>query len=754
MEQTQSFQAPLWLQQLLFQERNFLSISDTEHHKVCNFAHMKSFSAESPGGTGAYGQLPTLPQILLKLLELFSKEPIPVQQVCEVLGNDPALSARVLGMVNLIHDGGPDRMTRVDKAVSLLNMDTVRNIVMSAAVNQAFHPEMDESLLFQLKHSWRHALMSATLAKSIAEKAAYQNPHEAFLSGLFHDMGKLAFAAAPPKKDDTDSEADGKESEGPPLEQGMNNVHCQAGAEMIHRWNLPSFMVDAVLYHHEPVHRILNSLPLVKIVFVANILCSGHGEQAESKFEIANQVVGLNKKEAEELLRLAEKSVQEAAQFCEIALEPVVPEKLQPEKDVEKQKKLVRAVRDISLVQSTLQDSQNGSNLESILNINMQALKVLFDVQAMLLFLYDQETETLLGNSSMGTAQDGLVRRVAIRVEKEQGILAECLLRQSPLDSFGRLQEVELSILDHQILRLIGTDGMLCLPLMTNGTYIGVVVLGVSQAEASYLFEEMDLLKRFADRAALNVHAESTRQAQPVSMEPDSSTAPSDLAKKVVHEVSNPLGIIKNYLGILGSHLAEEGKGQEEIRIINEEIDRVSGIVRKLSDFSKPSTQKQEPLDINALISDLIKITHEPLLVQSNIKAHFTEEPSLPPIVSDKNGLKQVLINLIKNAVEAMPEGGSLYIQTRNVSGGPESDQDGPGDEGPAYAEISIRDEGPGIPEAMRSRLFEPFVSSKGAGHAGLGLSIAHGIVRDLNGTITCESAGKKGTIFKVVLPT
>jgi len=714
---------------------------------------MKSPPTESPDRTATYGHLPTLPQILLKLLELFSKEPTPIQEVCEVLGKDLALSARVLGLVNLIHDGGPARMTRVDKAASLLDIDTVKNIVMSAAVSQAFDPGMDETLLLQLKQSWRHALMCATLARSIAEKTSYHNPHEAFLSGLLHDMGKLAFAVASPKKDDADLDPDAKEPDDP-LKQGVNNAHCEAGAEMIHRCNLPSFMVDAVLYHHEPVHRILNALPLVKIVFVANVLCSGHREQAESKFEIANQVVGLNKKEAEKLLTLAEKSVQEAAQLCEIALEPTPSEELRPEKDIEKQKKLVRAVRDISLVRSTLQDGQDGRGLQSILNMNMQGLKVLFDFQAMLLFLYDQETETLLGNSSMGTAQDGLIRQVVIPVEKEKGILAECLLGQGPLDSFGRLQEVELSILDYQILRLIGTDGMLCLPLTAHDSYVGIMVLGVSQAEASYLFEEMDLLKRFADRAAFNVYAESTRQVQSVSMEPESLTAPSDLVRKVVHEVSNPLGIIKNYLRILGPKLAEEGKGQEEIRIIHEEIDRVSGIVRKLSDFPKPSTQKQEPFDINALISDLIKITHEPLLVQSSIKAHFTGEPSLPPIVSDKNGLKQVLINLIKNAVEAMPEGGNLHIQTRNVSDGSESDQYGPGDEKRAYAEISIQDEGTGIPEGMRSRLFEPFVSSKGAGHAGLGLSIAHGIVRDLNGTITCESAGKKGTIFKVVLPT
>jgi signal transduction histidine kinase len=281
-----------------------------------------------------------------------------------------------------------------------------------------------------------------------------------------------------------------------------------------------------------------------------------------------------------------------------------------------------------------------------------------------------------------------------------------------------------------------------------------VAVLGIDQAETSQLIEEMDLLKMLADRAAQAVYAEMMEEVAAKPMESEPSTAPSDLARKVVHEVSNPLGIIKNYLKILAPKLTEDGSGGEEIRIINEEIDRVSSIVRKLSDFSKPSMQKQEPVDVNALISDLIKITHEPLLVQSNIKAHFTEGASLPPVISDKNGLKQVLINLIKNAVEAMPEGGDLHVETQICPDGLGSEQDGSAGEKGAYVEISIRDEGPGIPEAMSSRLFEPFVSSKGAGHAGLGLSIAHGIVTELRGRISCESDGKNGTVFKVILPT
>ena len=118
----------------------------------------------------------------------------------------------------------------------------------------------------------------------------------------------------------------------------------------------------------------------------------------------------------------------------------------------------------------------------------------------------------------------------------------------------------------------------------------------------------------------------------------------------------------------------------------------------------------------------------------------------------DRNKLKQVCINLIQNAGEAMSRGGNLYISTRCPSNNLEikSKPNALSDMGDV--EITIRDNGPGIPDPFKSRLFEPFITSKGAGHAGLGLSIVYSTVKALEGTITCNS-DHIGTSFIVVLP-
>jgi len=288
---------------------------------------------------------------------------------------------------------------------------------------------------------------------------------------------------------------------------------------------------------------------------------------------------------------------------------------------------------------------------------------------------------------------------------------------------------------------------MLCLPMIAHKQFVGMIALGIDEAQFSGLSEEMNLLTIFTNQAALAVDAENVRQTQANLIQSERLTASAAIAKKVAHEVNNPLGIIKNYLKILGTKLDEDSPAQEEIRIIKEEIDRVSAIIRELSDFSEPRVRQKELVDINTLISDLIKITHEPLLLQSGIKSHLNLESSLPSLMTNKNSLKQVFINLIKNAVEAMSEGGNLYINTRRVSTSTGNKSEN------AAVEVSIIDDGPGIPDSTRSRLFEPFISSKGKEHSGLGLSIAYNIIRKLNGTMTCESEETKGTTFKIVLP-
>jgi signal transduction histidine kinase len=115
--------------------------------------------------------------------------------------------------------------------------------------------------------------------------------------------------------------------------------------------------------------------------------------------------------------------------------------------------------------------------------------------------------------------------------------------------------------------------------------------------------------------------------------------------------------------------------------------------------------------------------------------------------MSERDSLKQILINLMKNASEAMTKGGNLYLKTRH-RGTPQEEIESRG-----FVEVTVGDDGPGIPDKMKKRIFEPFVSSKGGGHSGLGLSIVLNLIKGLNGSIVCQSEEGKGTRFKIELP-
>jgi signal transduction histidine kinase len=308
-------------------------------------------------------------------------------------------------------------------------------------------------------------------------------------------------------------------------------------------------------------------------------------------------------------------------------------------------------------------------------------------------------------------------------------------------------------IIDEQIIHLIGTDGIVCLPMTCRGEHVGVMVLGTDETEVLHLFKRMKLLTMFTNQAALAIHLDRTRKRQEELLQAERITAFSTLARQVNHEVNNPLGIIKNYLKILGMKLAKEDPVQGELVIINEEIDRVSAIISELSRFDQPRVRQTEDVNINGLLSDLISITKKSLVAGSRIRFHLTLDPALPDITTEKNSLKQAVINLIKNAIEAMPEGGNIFIETQHHPQLPEEPPPAGRLPGGTQAEITVRDDGPGIPDSIKRRLYEPHASTKGAGHFGLGLSLAYASVADAGGTLICESESNKGTCFRILLP-
>ncbi len=457
--------------------------------------------------------LPALPHVVLKLIEVCTTDESTIEDISQIVNKDASLSARVMSIVNSAN-GPRNRMTNIEEAVSFLGRDAVKTIAISATAYSDFDQAKDGSV-FRLKLFWWHSLMCATLARLIAEKTSYPAPDEAFLSGLLHDIGKLVLLGNFPNEYAEILESHrGKPDLLLAGETRLGATHCEVGARMINQWNLRSFMADAVLYHHEPVHRILDALPLVKIVFLANALCSEAVEDTDARFKAAEEVFGFVRSEVEEFVSLAEEEVKQVAESLEIEVEsPDAFTRSVSEKDADKRKDLVRAVRDISLLQATLQNLLEAHEEESILKVVKRGLQVLFDVHSVLFFLYDRERDALVGKGITGNKEDDTANDLAIPFQKETNLLVRSLRQEIVLDSFSYSTKAAPTIMDKQFIRFLGKDGMLCLPMLARGTYIGVIVMGIDDHHIGHLRDQVKLLTMFASQAALAVAADHLRQS-------------------------------------------------------------------------------------------------------------------------------------------------------------------------------------------------------------------------------------------------
>ena len=212
------------------------------------------------------------------------------------------------------------------------------------------------------------------------------------------------------------------------------------------------------------------------------------------------------------------------------------------------------------------------------------------------------------------------------------------------------------------------------------------------------------------------------------------------LAAGVAHEINNPLGGILVYSYLLLEDLDPGAPERTQVEKIVREATRCKEIVQGLLEFSRHMPSKMVPLNINAILEEVISLVEDHLMFQ-NIRLVQELEPNLPPVRGDKNKLEQVFINLLMNGGESIQGEGRLTVSTEVAKGGD-------------LVLIRLQDTGPGIPEHLLSRLFDPFFTTKEVGKGvGLGLSISYGIIQKHMGRIYVERTGTEGTDFVIELP-
>ncbi|HEV2523057.1 MAG TPA: ATP-binding protein [Candidatus Acidoferrales bacterium] len=205
----------------------------------------------------------------------------------------------------------------------------------------------------------------------------------------------------------------------------------------------------------------------------------------------------------------------------------------------------------------------------------------------------------------------------------------------------------------------------------------------------------------------------------------------------VAHEVKNPLNVMRIWLeNLKGTLPAGDALSLQAVRILDKEIDRLDSVVKRFLDFTRPPEMHQEETDLKEILQEILSV-QKPQFDKANIKLETHYAPDVPLVQVDKQLLRQALINLIVNAVEAMPGGGSLTVSLGRRG---------------EMAEIEIRDTGRGIPPEHQKRIFQLFFTTRPGG-SGIGLASAFRTVQLHNGSIDFESEVGRGTTFRIGLP-
>jgi len=219
----------------------------------------------------------------------------------------------------------------------------------------------------------------------------------------------------------------------------------------------------------------------------------------------------------------------------------------------------------------------------------------------------------------------------------------------------------------------------------------------------------------------------------------------SGLASMLAHEIKNPLSGIRGAAQLMGRALGD--KNTQLTDLICKEVDRIKNLVDELETFSTPTIQELEPVNIHQVLDHVLNIVVAGFGSKAIIRPRF--DPSLPDIEGHYDRLIQVFLNLVKNAIEATGPEGELTITTAYKHG--IWLRSGATERIRLPVEITIHDNGPGIPESLKGHLFDPFVSSKEGG-SGLGLALVARYISEMGGTVTCDTHPEGGAIFKVQL--
>lgn len=337
-----------------------------------------------------------------------------------------------------------------------------------------------------------------------------------------------------------------------------------------------------------------------------------------------------------------------------------------------------------------------------------------------------------------------ITRLMAYSLTDEKELIVSCIKSKKPILEKNAFYNPNIN---KKFVSMIDANEFVCVPLIVKEEAIGVICADNFYSCKPITEEHVQLLSTFASQAALAIeNAEAYKklgekiqqlgETQERLIRSERLAVIGNMAAYIAHEIRNPLVTIGGFARAILRTSDQNNQTRQSIEVIVEEVKRLEKILANIMDFSKP----YEPVKILSQINEILENTcslMEPYFKSGNIQLTKKLGTKIPKIIMDSTQMKQVFLNIIKNAVESMPDGGMLTVETM-----PEG----------KYIKINIIDRGKGMTAKTMKNIFTPFFTTKMDG-TGVGLAVSQKIVDDHGGYIKVNSALSEGTTFSIYLP-
>lgn len=694
--------------------------------------------------------LPVEPPVLAGLIRANIPGTAFCEEIRDFIAVSPALTYNFLNIAHSSFSKEGRNIASLNDVIKIAGNDIVVNLLKDYVERSriiqnrsGIHPFTDENFYTAIK--------AANLAALIADETGYSSHFSAYVAALLHNLGAVSLAARFPIQYSRIVSSGSIDFSGhvQAEENALGINHCFLGARMVEDWDAFPFLPDALFYHHHPLNKIRQANRLVKLVYFSSITNSKDGQDRLRYLEAGKELFGFSPNQIDELISIAD--LKAKGRLMKLGIEPMLSKGepiYQPKETIDDI--YLSEAGSPSLVSVLVDRIRKTENKNDRLRVIGQAIYTFTGINEILYFRHNTEGQSLDGVCLNEPENSSLSNDLVISLDEKNSIIVSSFLMGMEINSLERVENSEPDLFDIQVSNYINSTGLYCVPVISMGSASGVIVAGVDSAN-TMKGEGGQRLRHLVETLLPGVIDD---EVQNKTLAGGNKTGSDPIQiRKLIHEINNPLSAIKNFLKVLNMKLDDINVETNEIKIIDDELNRISKLLKEFRSSSPDEIKEKSTSSIKNIISDTIMLIKNSRVNGPAVNISVQADDNIPEIMIDRDAFRQVLINLVNNAIEAMPGGGNITVTVQHNPGLKSFEsKSGSHEVGRERIEISISDDGPGIPDNLKATVFKKQSTTK-ADHDGLGLLIVYELVKRMGGTITFDNNSDRGACFKITMP-